>query len=134
MQLYGAQTAAHHTGNLNVMDTQTRTSVHCLRELGHVTSVMAASADAAITVLACVDIVSPQLDVHSDVLVIKSEQGEDWRTFYLELPHTKVGLDSIVYGSRPVGLDSIVYGSRTVGMSVAKGSITVVKHCRRWLI
>ena len=33
-----------------------------------------------------------------------------------------------------VGLDSIVYGSRTVGMSVAKGSITVVKHCRRWLI
>ncbi|KAL5478172.1 hypothetical protein EMCRGX_G025064 [Ephydatia muelleri] len=77
------------SGNLNVMDTQTQTSVHCLRELGHVTSVMVASADAAITVLACVDIVSPQLDVHSDVLVIKSEQGEDWRTFYLELPHTK---------------------------------------------
>lgn len=73
-----------------MIDTQTQSCVHLIRDLGHVASVMVASAHDSITALACADKASPEFGVHSDVIMVKSEGGEDWRMFYMNIPQTKV--------------------------------------------
>ena len=59
------------------------------------TSVTVASEEGFVAVLACADCSSPEFGVRSDVVMVKSEEGRDWTTSYLDIPQTKVVVNQV---------------------------------------